>query len=53
MGCEPKLLAGYVPIEGARAQFETAWQTPLPTHSGLNMIEMLDAATKGKMKGYY
>jgi len=53
MGCEPKLLAGYVPIEGARAQFETAWQTPLPTHSGLNMIEMLDAATKGKMKALF
>ena len=53
MGCEPKLLAGYVPIEEARAQFESAWHVPLPTHKGLNMIDMLDAATKGKMKAMW
>ena len=50
MGCEPKLLAGYVPIEEARAKFESAWQGPLPTHPGLNMIDMMEAADAGKLK---
>lgn len=50
MGCEPKLLAGYVPIEEARQKFETAWHQPIPTHPGLNMIDMMDAATAGKLK---
>ena len=50
MGCEPKLLAGYVPIEEARAKFESAWQGPLPTQPGLNMIDMMEAADAGKLK---
>ena len=53
MGCEPKLLAGYVPLTEARAQFETAWRTPLPAHPGLNMIEMLAAATAGHFKALW
>jgi formate dehydrogenase major subunit len=53
MGCEPKLLAGYVPLKEARAKFEAAWHTPLPTHPGLNMIEMLEAATAGKFKALW
>ncbi len=50
MGCEPTLLAGYVPIETVRTQFETAWQAPIPCNAGLNMIEMLEAALAGKLK---
>ncbi len=50
MGCEPKLMAGYVPIEKVRTQFETAWHAALPTNPGLNMIEMLEAALAGKLK---
>ena len=53
MGCEPKLLAGYVPLTEARAQFESAWRTPLPMHPGLNMIEMLSAATAGHFKALW
>lgn len=53
MGCEPKLLAGYVPLTEARGQFETAWRTPLPAHPGLNMIEMLAAATAGQFKALW
>ena len=53
MGCEPKLLAGYVPLTEARGQFETAWRTPLPAHPGLNMIEMLAAATAGHFKALW
>lgn len=50
MGCEPKLLAGYVPLDDARQRFESAWQMPIPTHPGLNMIDMMDAADAGKLK---
>ena len=50
MGCEPKLMAGYVPIEKVRGQFEAAWHSALPTNPGLNMIEMLESALAGKMK---
>jgi formate dehydrogenase major subunit len=53
MGCEPKLLAGYVPIADARAQVEAAWRTPLPTHPGLSMFDMLEAATKGRFKALW
>ncbi len=53
MGCEPKLLAGYVPLKEARAKFEAVWHTPIPTHPGLNMIEMLEAATAGKFKALW
>jgi len=50
MGCEPKLMAGYVPIEKVRTQFEAAWHGPVPTNPGLNMIEMLEASLAGKLK---
>ncbi|MBP6507325.1 MAG: formate dehydrogenase subunit alpha [Opitutaceae bacterium] len=53
MGCEPKLLAGYVPIEKGRAQVEALWGTPIPTHPGLNMIDMLQAATEGRFKALW
>jgi formate dehydrogenase major subunit len=50
MGCEPKLMAGYVPIEKVRTEFEAAWNSRIPTNPGLNMIEMLDAALHDRMK---
>lgn len=53
MGCEPKLLAGYVPLTEARGKFEAAWRTPLPTHPGLTMIDMMEAATAGKFKALW
>jgi formate dehydrogenase major subunit len=50
MGSEPKLLAGYVPIDEARVKFETAYHASLPSSKGKNMIEMLEAATSGQFK---
>jgi formate dehydrogenase major subunit len=50
MGCEPKLLAGYVPIDDARQKFEAAYRAPLPVTKGMNMMDMLDAAPAGKLK---
>jgi len=53
MGSEPKLLAGYVPIDDARAEFETAWGATLPVAKGKNMMEMLDAAVTGQFKALW
>ncbi len=53
MGCEPKLLAGYVPLTEERDKFEKAYDAPLPTHPGLNMMDMLDAAKEGKFKALW
>ncbi len=53
MGCEPKLLAGYVPLTEARGQFESAWHATLPSTPGLNMFDMLEAATAGKFKALW
>jgi formate dehydrogenase major subunit len=50
MGSEPKLLAGYVPIDDARERFEAAYHAHLPTSKGKNMIEMLEAAQAGSFK---
>jgi formate dehydrogenase major subunit len=50
MGCEPKLMAGYVPIEEVRAQFESAWHVAIPHAKGKNMMDMLDAAVEGRFK---
>ena len=50
MGCEPKLMAGYVPIEDVRKEFEAAWQVEIPHSKGKNMMDMLDAAIEGKFK---
>jgi formate dehydrogenase major subunit len=53
MGCEPRLLAGYVPIEEAREKFESAWHAQIPHTKGLNMMDMMDAAAEGKLKALW
>jgi formate dehydrogenase major subunit len=53
MGCEPSNLTGYVPIDAARQTFEQVWQAPLPTSTGLNLMEMMDAAEAGRLKALW
>jgi formate dehydrogenase major subunit len=53
MGCEPGHLTGYVPIEQGRNAFESKWCKPLPTEPGLNLLEMLDAAGKDRLKAFW
>ncbi len=53
MGCEPKLLAGYTPLDDARARFEAAYRVALPSSKGMNMMEMLDAAVAGRFKALW
>lgn len=53
MGCEPKHLTGYVPIEGARTHFEEVWAAAIPGTPGLDLMEMMDAARGGRLKALY
>ena len=53
MGCDPGVLTGGVAIEDGRAAFERAWGVPLPAASGLNLLQMMDAAEAGNLKGLW
>lgn len=50
MGCDPGILAGAQPVNEARTVFEKAWDTKLPDKPGLHLMQMMDAATAGKLK---
>jgi formate dehydrogenase major subunit len=49
MGCEPGSLTGGVPLAENAALFAEAWQSPVPTRLGLNLLEMIDAAKAGHL----
>jgi formate dehydrogenase major subunit len=53
MGCEPGGLTGAVPLAEGIEPFSRAWQTPVPTQNGLNLLGMMDAAEGGKFKGLW
>jgi formate dehydrogenase major subunit len=53
MGCDPALLAGSVPIETGRDACERRWGVRLPTHRGLGVLEMMDAALGGRLKALW
>lgn len=53
MGCEPGLLPGSLPLEEGRALYEARWRRPLPGTRGLNLLEMMDAASAGRLKGLW
>ena len=55
MGCLNSVLPGYqgVADDAARARFEQAWGVSLPSQPGLTVVEMMDAAGDGRLKGMY
>ena len=53
MGCDPGSLTGGTSIDQGQDQFESVWKIPLPTTKGLNLLEMMDAARQGKLKGLW
>lgn len=53
MGCEPSNLTGFIPLQAGRPAFEQAWGTPLPNKSGLNLMQMMDAANEGRLKAMW
>jgi formate dehydrogenase major subunit len=53
MGCEPLNLTGFVSLADGRALFEGVWGAPLPATTGLNLMQMLDAAAAGRLKALW
>ncbi|MFT3744469.1 MAG: formate dehydrogenase subunit alpha [Pyrinomonadaceae bacterium] len=53
MGCDPGILTGSVSIESGRELFESVWKSPIPTDTGLNQLQMIDAARDGKLKALW
>jgi formate dehydrogenase major subunit len=53
MGCDPAVLPGSTPLEDARRAFERQWGMPLPSTRGRNLLEMMDAALTGQLKGLW
>jgi formate dehydrogenase major subunit len=54
-GLIPMVLPDYRPVgrAEARASFEALWQTSLDPEPGLTVVEILDAARTGQIKGMY
>ena len=53
MGCDPDVYAGFAHVKKEKVRFEELWQTSLPNNQGFTLPEMLEAATKGKLKGMW
>jgi len=55
MGGLPDVYSGYQKVvdEQARKKFEEAWGVKLPDKPGLTVVEMMYAATEGKVKAFY
>ena len=55
MGALPNVYSGYQPVTDAlaRARFERAWGSELPTKPGLTVVEMTNAAAAGQLHALY
>jgi formate dehydrogenase alpha subunit len=55
MGALPPFLPAYqkVAVPEVIEKFEKVWGVKLPTSGGLTVVEIMDAASKGKIKGLY
>jgi formate dehydrogenase major subunit len=55
MGALPNVFSGYQQVanDEARTKFEKAWGVSLPASPGLTIIEIMNAAHEGKIKGLY
>jgi formate dehydrogenase major subunit len=53
MGCEPANLTGMVALDEGRTLFEEVWRAPVPDAKGLDLMQMMDAASDGKLKALW
>jgi predicted molibdopterin-dependent oxidoreductase YjgC len=55
MGVDPAWLPGRVPVESSeeRERLEKVWGTDIPGKSGMNAMEMIQAANEDKLRGLY
>ena len=54
-GLIPMMFPNYHRVDDAhyRAQFEALWGTPLDARAGLTVVEIMHAATEGRIRGLY
>ncbi len=54
-GAMPNAVSGYQAVDDpeVRLRFERAWGVPLPTSTGLDNHQMVEAIQRGKLKGLY
>jgi formate dehydrogenase major subunit len=53
MGCDPGVLTGSVSLNDGRPLFESVWGASIPRKQGLNLLDMMDSATTGKLKALW
>ncbi len=53
MGCDPDSLAGSIALDDGRDACERTWGVSLPRTRGLRLMEMMDAASAGRLKGLW
>jgi formate dehydrogenase major subunit len=53
MGCEPNNLTGMVALDEGRTLFENVWSAPVPKTRGLDLMQMMDAASDGRLKALW
>jgi formate dehydrogenase major subunit len=53
MGCEPGNLTGMVALDEGQTLFENVWKAPVPKTRGLDLMQMMDAATDGRFKALW
>ncbi|MDI6786200.1 MAG: formate dehydrogenase subunit alpha [bacterium] len=55
MGALPDMLSGYQPIRNLENQikFNKAWKTTIPSKTGLTVVEMINEAVLGNIKGMF
>lgn len=53
MGCEPANLTGMLGLDEGRTLFEEIWHAPVPDTKGLDLMQMMDAASDGKLKALW
>jgi formate dehydrogenase major subunit len=53
MGCDPAALPGGGRLQAGGAAFEHLWQTRVPVHPGLRVMDMVDAAGAGRLNALW
>jgi formate dehydrogenase major subunit len=53
MGCDPHSLTGGISVADGKSDFERVWHASIPTRRGLNLLQMLHAASGGALKALW
>ncbi|HUF03447.1 MAG TPA: formate dehydrogenase subunit alpha [Aridibacter sp.] len=53
MGCDPGILTGSIGVAEGAELFSRVWDAPVPSETGLNLLQMIDAAGTGELKALW